>query len=102
MAPRIGAVRLPSGLCLHMKRKNPAEPEFEARPFLAVAASALRRRKFIDYGEERERLFPGMFPTRSHSGILMPAMLSHGPKDYLSPRGRAKREDPAAPPGHTK
>lgn len=91
MAPRIGAVRLPGGLCLHMKRKNPAEPEpeFEARLFLAAAASALRRRKFIDYGEERERLFPGMFPTRSHSGILMPAMLSRGPKDYLRQSQRA-------------
>lgn len=84
MAPRIGAFWLPVG-SVSTRRESPAEPEFEARPFLAAAASALWRRKFIEYGEERERLFPGMFPTRSHSGILMPAMLSRGPKDYLRP-----------------
>lgn len=105
MAPRLAAVRLPCRLCLHLKRKNPAEPEFEARPFRAEAATALRRRKFIEYQRrEGEAFFPRMLPTRSHSGILTPAMLSRGPKGYLRPsqRGRAEQEDPAAPPGHTK
>lgn len=30
-----------------------------------------------------------MLPTRSHSGILTPAMLSRGPKGYLTPSQRA-------------
>lgn len=43
----------------------------------------------LSTGEGRERLFPRMPPTGSHSGILAPAMLSRGPKDYLKPAQRA-------------
>lgn len=62
MAPlprRLWAVQLPCGLCLHLYAKTPCKgPEFEARPPRAAAATALRRRKFIEYERREGETFP--------------------------------------------
>lgn len=48
----------PAGSASTPARRPPAGPEFEARPPRAAVATALQRRKFIEYGRREGEAFP--------------------------------------------